>query len=72
MTTALDRWDAEGGAQDVAWPLPYEGSDCGTWSVESWSVWVPPLSPNGTIYLPTFSAGSSSRRRRASRTTPRC
>jgi len=27
MTTALDRWDAEGGAQDVAWPLPYEGSD---------------------------------------------
>jgi hypothetical protein len=27
MTTALDRWDEEGGAQDVAWPLPYEASD---------------------------------------------
>jgi hypothetical protein len=23
MATALDRWDEEGGAQDVAWPLPY-------------------------------------------------
>jgi hypothetical protein len=27
MATALDRWDEEGGAQDVAWPLPYEASD---------------------------------------------
>ena len=27
MVTALDRWDEEGGAQDVAWPLPYETSD---------------------------------------------
>jgi hypothetical protein len=27
MATALDRWDEEGGAQDVAWPLPYEVSD---------------------------------------------
>jgi len=24
---ALDRWDEEGRAQDVAWPLPYEASD---------------------------------------------
>jgi hypothetical protein len=22
MATALDRWDEEGGAEDVAWPLP--------------------------------------------------
>jgi hypothetical protein len=29
MATALDRWDEEGGAQDVAWPLPYEASDLG-------------------------------------------
>ena len=27
MTTGLDRWDEEGGAQEVAWPLPYEASD---------------------------------------------
>ena len=27
MTTALDRWDEEGGAQDMAWTLPYEVSD---------------------------------------------
>jgi hypothetical protein len=27
MATALDRWDEEGGAQNVAWPLPYEASD---------------------------------------------
>ena len=27
MATALDRWDEEGGAQDLAWPLPYEASD---------------------------------------------
>ena len=27
MATALDRWDEEGGAQEVAWPLPYEASD---------------------------------------------
>jgi len=27
MTSALDRWDEEGGAQDVAWPLPYVVSD---------------------------------------------
>jgi hypothetical protein len=27
MATALDRWDEEGGAQDVAWPLPYKASD---------------------------------------------
>jgi hypothetical protein len=25
--TALDRWDEEGGAQEVAWPLPYEAGD---------------------------------------------
>jgi len=27
MTTALDRWDEEGGAQEVAWPSPYKASD---------------------------------------------
>ena len=27
MTTALDHWDEEGGAQDVAWLLPYEAGD---------------------------------------------
>jgi len=27
MATALDRWDEEGGAQELAWPLPYEASD---------------------------------------------
>jgi hypothetical protein len=27
MATALDRWDEEGGAQNMAWPLPYEASD---------------------------------------------
>ena len=27
MATALDRWDEEGGAQNVSWPLPYEASD---------------------------------------------
>jgi hypothetical protein len=27
MATALDRWDEEGGAQEVAWPLPFEASD---------------------------------------------
>ena len=27
IATALDRWDEEGGAQEVAWPLPYEASD---------------------------------------------
>jgi hypothetical protein len=27
LATGLDRWDEEGGAQDVAWPLPYEASD---------------------------------------------
>jgi hypothetical protein len=25
--TALDRWDEEGGAAAVLWPLPYETSD---------------------------------------------
>jgi hypothetical protein len=59
MATALDRWDEEGGAQDVAWPLPYEAS--ATWSAESWNVWVPPLSANG-ICLLTSNAGSSSTR----------
>jgi hypothetical protein len=27
MATALERWDEEGGAQDVAWPLPFEARD---------------------------------------------
>jgi hypothetical protein len=27
MATALDRWDEEGGVQDVAWPLPYEAGE---------------------------------------------
>ncbi|WP_161853423.1 hypothetical protein [Bradyrhizobium sp. CCBAU 051011] len=27
MATALDRWDEESGAQELAWPLPYEASD---------------------------------------------
>jgi hypothetical protein len=27
MASALERWDEEGGAQDVAWPLPYEAGD---------------------------------------------
>ena len=27
MATALDRWDEEGGAQELAWPLPYDASD---------------------------------------------
>jgi hypothetical protein len=27
MATALARWDGEGGAGDVAWPLPYEASN---------------------------------------------
>jgi len=59
MATALDRWDEEGGAQDVAWPLPYEASDLRDVEVESWNVWVPPLSANGMICLLTSSAGSS-------------
>src|SRR4051794_39163150 len=45
---------------------------CAMWSAESWNVWVPPLSANGMICLLTSSAGSSSTRPRANRTTPPC
>ena len=27
MANALDRWDEEGGAPAVAWPLPYKTGD---------------------------------------------
>jgi hypothetical protein len=27
MATALDRWDEEGGARELTWPLPYKASD---------------------------------------------
>jgi hypothetical protein len=27
VANALDRWDEEGGAPVVSWPLPYEPSD---------------------------------------------
>ena len=44
---------------------PMKPAICGTWSVESWNVWVLPLSANGMICLLTSSAGFSSTRSRA-------
>ena len=34
---ALDRWDEEGGAPAVPWPLPYETATCWTRRVVSWN-----------------------------------
>lgn len=72
MATALDRWDEEGGAQELAWPLPYEASDLRDVERRVLECLGAPLSANGMIYLLTSSAGSSSRRPRANRTTPPC
>jgi hypothetical protein len=60
MATALDCWDEEeGGAQNVAWPLPCETSDLRDVERGAWNASVPPLSANGMICLLTSSAGSS-------------
>jgi hypothetical protein len=59
VANALDRWDEEGGAPAVSWPLPYEPSDL--LDVERR---VLECLGAALICLLTFSAGSSSTRRR--------
>ena len=64
VANALDRWDEEGGAPAVPWPLPYETSDLLDAERRVLECLAPPWSANGMICLPTFSEGSSSTRRR--------
>jgi hypothetical protein len=70
IATALDRWDEEAERRTWRGLYPIKPAICGMWNAESWNVWVPPLSANGMIWLPTFSAGSSSTRPWANRTPP--
>ena len=64
LTNALDSWDAEGGAPAVSWPLLYEPSDLLDVERRVLECLGAALVIDGMICRLTFSAGSSSTRRR--------
>ena len=64
VANALDRWDEEGGAPAVSWPLPYEPSDLLDAERRVLECLGAALVIDGMICRLTFSRGSSSTRRR--------
>jgi hypothetical protein len=64
VANALDRWDEEGGAPVVPWPLPYEAGDFLDAERRVLECLGAALAANGMTCPPTFREGSSSTRRR--------
>ena len=64
VANALDRWDEEGGAPPVPWPLPYETGELLDAERRVLECLGAALVSEWMICPPTFSEGSSSTRRR--------
>ena len=69
VANALDRWDEEGGAPAVPWPLPYETGDLMGVERRVLECLGAALVSERMVCPPTFSAGSSSTQRPANHTT---